>query len=431
MSPAVGVTQNPSSVLAVLRRVVHVATDVRTMRLFVAAGVIGWLIAFPAFVISQTQILSRSGQAFGGDFVGFYTAGTMIIAGDGARLYDLEAQRQAQAAIVGAGYDDLQAYVNPPLLAALFAPLALLPYQAAYVLTCVLLLAALAGAIRILLHPCHCFRPYAGLLLGLTFLFFPISRTITGGQNTALTLLLLALLYQALRGGRPLLAGLALGALTYKPHWAAILGFLLLIRGQVLVLGVAAACAAAHYALGALLLGGDWPLRMLDGLAQFWVLENASNGHNSIALIGLCEHWLGARAAPLGLLASAALLAALAWDWRHVRFDQDEFGLHWAAAICAAIVISPHTLWYDAGLVVLSVALAVEFAMVRQVRVSSTARAALLAAFVLFPLHDSLAQRGLQLLPLLPLSVWLWTHRMRHARRLCDNIGFVAAAQPR
>ncbi|MFO0837255.1 MAG: glycosyltransferase family 87 protein [Phycisphaerae bacterium] len=409
-----------------LRRLANLATGPTTLRLVALAGALGWLIAFPAFVISQTEMLSRTGQPFGGDFVAFYTAGRMICAGQGESLYNLAAQRDWQASIVGGNYSDLQAYVNPPGLAMLFAPIALLPYRLAYVVTTLVLLSALIGGLCLLLRTTPALRPYVGVVIGLVWLFYPISRTVTGGQNTALTLLLLAWAYVALRGGRDALAGLALGFLTFKPHFVAIVAFLLLIRGRFLALAVIAGCAATHYALGALVCGPTWPTYMLGMLRDFWVLEDAGNGQNSISLIGYAEHWLGGRAGTLiGAFAAAAILAAVAWDWRKIRPTDNRFALYWAGAICAGVIVSPHTLWYDAALVVPAVILALDYAIRERLKISSAARLALATVFVLFPLYGPLGRIGFQPASLIPLLALLWLARLsrqtngplRHAGR--------------
>ncbi len=385
------------------------------LRLVALAGALGWLAAFPIALAQQETRLNESNQPFGGDFASFYTAGRLVLTGRGAELYDLRLQQSTQAEILNApGYTALVAYVNPPVWAVACAPLAALPYKAAYVICTAGLLAAFLGAL-------HALRPHVpslhaswGTVVGLTWLFYPICRTVTAGQNTAVTLLLLTLIYAGLRADRPLRVGAALGLLTYKPQFALLIGALLLMQRQWRAVLVAGALGVVHYLLGALVCGPAWPLDLLHTLARYNTLENVYNGATSVALVGWHEHWLPqAWGRTLGWAGTAAVAGAALWTYRTADGRRPEFALHWGLAVAASVLVSPHTQWYDAGLIVLPVLLALDHRLGVSGKLPNAVRLGLLAAFLLFPLYEPAARYGhFQPLILLPLGVLLWLARL-------------------
>ncbi len=396
-------------------RALAALTSSTVLRLVALAGALGWLAAFPIALVQHTTLLNQPNQPFGGDFASFYTAGRLVLAGRGGELYDLGLQQRTQAELLNApGYAALVAYVNPPVWAVLFAPLAALPYKLAYVVCTAGLLAAFLGALHVLRPHVPRLHGHWGTVVGLTWLFYPICRTVTAGQNTTVTLLLLTLIYAGLRGGRPLRVGIALGLLTYKPQFALLIGALLLIQRQWRAVFVAGALGGVHYLLGAVVCGPSWPLNLLRTLSSYNTLENVYNGATSVALLGWHEYWLPpAWGRTLGWVGTAAIVGAVLWTYRTADGRRSEFALHWGLAVTASVLVSPHTQWYDAGLVVLPVLLALDHCLVVRGNLSVAARFGLLAAFVLFPLYEPAARSGhIQPLILLPLGVLLWLARL-------------------
>src|SRR5262245_26581670 len=98
------------------------------------------LVAFVVLALVATydrfsgQGLSNGlGDAFGGDFLGFYTGGHFAREGRARALADPDAQLAFQRAVIGRDIDALAAWVSPPYFAWLFAPFSALPYVAAFV----------------------------------------------------------------------------------------------------------------------------------------------------------------------------------------------------------------------------------------------------------------------------------------------------------
>jgi hypothetical protein len=166
-------------------------------------------------------LLDHAGRIAGTDFVAFYTAGRFVGSGRGAELYDFDAQTAFQDSLgARAERPILFPYVNPPYAALLYAPYARLGYMAAYAAWLATGLACLTVALWLLRRELgaggHSLRRW--LLAALAF--FPTIVWAMHGQNSPLSLLLLAGAFVALRRRRDGIAGAVLGCLAYKPQLA-------------------------------------------------------------------------------------------------------------------------------------------------------------------------------------------------------------------
>jgi len=81
--------------------------------------------------------------------------------------------------------------------------------------------------------------------------------------------------------------------------------------------------------------------------------------------------------------------------------------------VCATILVSPHTQWYDVGLVVLPVLLALNDALEGGMSFSPGGRLTLVAGFLLVPLYRWADALGWQPVILLPLLTLAWVLKQR------------------
>jgi hypothetical protein len=143
--------------------------------------------------------------------------------------------------------DSLYTYLNPPLLAWLFAPLTLFSEPLAYVLWTVLSLAALVLA-------WHIAAPYSGLakitLLLLAIGLWPVLLAFYFGQPSMILLALVAAAWWFCAHDRPLAAGAALALATFlKPQDVILVPVALLVSGRYRsVAGWMAGCAVLSVA---------------------------------------------------------------------------------------------------------------------------------------------------------------------------------------
>jgi hypothetical protein len=182
------------------------------------------------------------------------------------------------------------------------------------------------------------------LLLGLAA---PIVFVCIGhGHNGFLTAALLAGGFWLL-DRRPLLAGLLLGCLVYKPQFALLIPPLLVVAGNWRAFAGAAVSAAVLIAATLALWG--WPVwqAFLDSLplTQKIVIEAGSTGwekiHSPFAAVRM---WGGGVAGAYAVQAVAAVssIGAALWLTRHAQAAQRN-----AAAIAAALLSTPYVLDYD------------------------------------------------------------------------------------
>ncbi len=181
------------------------------------------------------------------DFVSFYAAGKLALAGTPALAYDQAAHflTEQQFTVAGAPY---QYFFYPPVFLLLCAPLALLPYYVAfYVFEIVTLAAFLLVMRRILREP--------GWTWIAPVLAFPaIFWTFGLGQNAFLTAALFGG-FTLLIDRRPVVAGILLGLLCYKPHFGLLAPVALICGGHWRAFLAAGATVAALVGLSAALFG--------------------------------------------------------------------------------------------------------------------------------------------------------------------------------
>lgn len=390
--------------------------------------VVVWIVAFIGHELATPGLVNHQGNAVGRDFLGFYAAGKIVRSGDGRALYDPARQVQTQAQILAPDVQRGHIYfINPAFWAVAFVPLTALPYRAAVYVHVLTMGAAFVIGMWMLRRQLSGIRRgwRAATLVGLVW--FPMIHTVLGGQNTALTFMLFCAAFVATATRRQPFAGLALGIQLYKPQFALPLLGLVLLRGELVTVGVAVVVAVAEYAIGAACCGAGWPLRMIASARGYYRdAESVANGYKHIAVPEVLDYSVGyplARtgrrwALPLtravGLSALLGIFGYLAWRWRRVDARQDDFGLYWALAVALSTVASLHANDYETALLVLPVLLIIDHRIRGGDLVKPAERCTLAALYLLAPSVALLgvAQR-LQFQPfvLLPLGVAWWAAR--------------------
>jgi len=293
-----------------------------------------------------------SGGRLGGDFPAFYGAGGIVRAGDIDQLYDPARQKQEQTDL---GLDGYLAFAYPPHVAAVYAPLSALDFQFSYALHTLFMAAAVFGAVMVLSGPVAILGRWRWPLLAAGLSFYPMFTAVGGGQNAPLTMLLLALVWRGLYDDRAGLTGVAAGLLFYRPQYAlAVIGLLLLSR-QGRAVAWATVTGLLTWAATAAALGAGWVLVWFDEIIPFIERDAEVNASNSISILGFMQASWGAESRPAvvaGSLGAALVIVAMMWLWANPgRFSiADRMG----ALAIGVTLISPHTMFYDAGLLLLA-----------------------------------------------------------------------------
>ncbi|MGH7054222.1 MAG: glycosyltransferase family 87 protein, partial [Stellaceae bacterium] len=245
------------------------------------------------------------------------------------------AEQQATAA--GIPY---QFFYYPPIYLLLCAPLARLPYLAAFILfEAATLVLYLVVARRILGE--------RGSAILVPILAFPaVFWTLGLGQNAFLTAALFGAATLCI-DRRPILAGLLFGALCYKPHLGLLVPVALLAGGRWRAFAAAGAAAGALCLASLLLFGAaTWHAFLASALAA-----HATYASGSIAVVAYVTPWgaalqLGAGPALAWAVQGMATLAAagfVAWVWRRDL----PLPVRAAALAAATLAAVPVALMYD------------------------------------------------------------------------------------
>src|SRR5437764_10453830 len=168
-------------------------------------------------VTSSAFVRSRI-RMFHNDFTFYFAAARIGLAHGWPAIYDLNLQ-QAELDALGSGIKiaELARYISPPPVAWSTLPLTALPYPVAYWTWSGLLLVML-GLTWYLAAPGAGRARVIHLVAAVGWL--PVIYALQLGQPGILVALGVAGAYALLRANRPILAGIALGALALKPQLA-------------------------------------------------------------------------------------------------------------------------------------------------------------------------------------------------------------------
>lgn len=326
------------------------------MRLFACVSGAATLLVLTYLFATAQGTLDAWGRPLGTDFSNVYAAGRMALDGQAANAWSWGTHYAVQQAIHGDPSVPFYGWHYPPPFLIVATLLVLLPYVAALILwQSATLACAAALARRIVPAP-------DALLYALTA---PIVLICLGhGQNGFLTAALLG-------GGlflldrRPVLAGLLLGCLVYKPQFALLLPALLALGGHWRAFAGAALSCAGLILLSFALWG--WPVwaAFIDSLAitRTIVIEDGTTGWGKIqSPFAMARMW-GAAPGLAYAVQAAATLAAIGTALWLTRFAG---AMPRNAAACAAALLStPYLLDYDFVLLGLGAAFLVRDGMER------------------------------------------------------------------
>ena len=189
---------------------------------------------FPAAWLGHWWIIDDKGLGIPTDFINVWSAGKLALQGHAADAYDWAIQKQLQISILGQSYPGNFAWHYPPPFLFVAAILASFPYVAAYMAWPLISFVPFAFVVRgIVGHP-------FGWLLAAAFPVVLVNTLI--GQNGFLTAALIGgTLY--LMPIRPVLAGICLGLLSYKPQYGLLFPLVLIVASQWTVFVTAGAVA--------------------------------------------------------------------------------------------------------------------------------------------------------------------------------------------
>ncbi len=188
-----------------------------------------WMVLGINLLLHQGWI-GAFGQVIAGDYIMFYSTGTIFRANPGL-IYDYQTQIATQQALVAPttlpGYNP---YMNPPYVAPFYALLTLITLHWSLILWTILAVMAVFLSAYLLFMVIPDGKGIPGLsywqLVIIILSFFPFIEGLQAGQNHWLALLLVSGIVFSMFKERWYLAGILAGLLLYKPQFA--LGFIII-----------------------------------------------------------------------------------------------------------------------------------------------------------------------------------------------------------
>ena len=299
---------------------------------------------------------STPAKDVGGDFPAFYGAARIAADGDWATLYDFDRQVAAQADLQETA-GSARYFAYPPQVALAHAPLAALSYGQAYLVFTAVMFLALVGAVKLAEPMLPWLDGNTWFAAAIAMTFWPMLRAVTGGSNSALSLLLIVGAWRLIHDGHDLAGGFVLAALLFKPQLAIPLIGLMLIVGLSRVVAGAALGAGLFYLAGVPLTGWGWPLEWWERARAFNLLDSEVNGFSSVSWLGFLENGRGVGdpvAVTVGWMLAGLTTLALVWIWR--KNGARRLAPLLAVAMPGILLLSPHALSHDTAILLLSFA---------------------------------------------------------------------------
>ncbi|UPK05080.1 glycosyltransferase family 87 protein [Bradyrhizobium sp. 170] len=304
---------------------------------------------------SHWWVYDPNGLGIPTDFINVWAAGRLVLDGVPAQAYDWDIQKQVEVAKLGQDFVGYFAWHYPPPFLFVASLLAQLPYQLAFIGWVVVSFLPFLVAMRAIVGSNF------GYLLALAIPMAFINALV--GQNGFLT--------AALIGGtlylipiRPVLAGICLGLLTYKPQYGLLFPIMLIAAGHWRVFisaGVTAVVLAAAswlaFGIESWLAFFHWMPKfsqtfLTEGKAPWWKLQS---------IFSMVRYFGGSE--PLGwafqwvLTASVAVVLALLWRSRV------PYTLKAAALAAGTLLTTPYLFMYDMMVLAIPIAFLVRIGL--------------------------------------------------------------------
>jgi glycosyl transferase family 87 len=320
------------------------------IRLVAMALLIASVAGLLFLVVTANGIIDRQGRPLGTDFSNVYAAGTYVLAGNPQAPFDPPQQFAREQALFGQS-TQFYGWHYPPFFLFVAAALAFMPYGLALAVWQAVTLGLYVLTIGAILKV---FSPERGetisrdpLWLVVALAFPAVLINIGHRQNGFLTAALLGGALVVL-DRRPIVAGLLLGLLVYKPQYGLLIPLVLAVSGRWKCFASAAITVALLTLATTLTFGtGVWHAFLASTeFTRTVVLEQGNTGWYKIQSV---FSWARMWDAPIPLayvLQGAVILgigAALVWLWRGAA----PYPLKAAALCLATVLATPYSFDYD------------------------------------------------------------------------------------
>src|SRR4051794_15791316 len=302
---------------------------------------------FPTAYFAHWWITDSSGLGIPIDFVNVWSAGKLALDGHPAWAWDWDIQKRVQVEMLGQSFVGHFAWHYPPPFLFVAAFLAQFPYTVAFIGWVSVSLVPYLVTMRAIVG-----RPFGWLLAAA----FPVVLTNTlVGQNGFLTASLVGGML-ILLPTRPVLAGICLGLLSYKPQYGLLFPLALMAASQWTVLFTAGIVAAALAAMSWFAFGSEsWQafFHWLPMFSQAFLTEGRAPWGKMQSIFALVRYFGGSEslgwASQWTMIAAVAVTVVLLWRSR-VRYS-----LKAAALATGTLLVTPYLFLYDVMVLAIAV----------------------------------------------------------------------------
>jgi arabinofuranan 3-O-arabinosyltransferase len=304
---------------------------------------------------SHWWVYDPNGLGIPTDFINVWAAGRLVLDGLPAQAYDWDIQKQVEVAKLGQDFVGYFAWHYPPPFLFVASLLAQLPYQLAFIGWAAVSFLLFLVAMRAIVGSNF------GYLLALAIPMAFINALV--GQNGFLT--------AALIGGalylipiRPVLAGICLGLLTYKPQYGLLFPIALIAAGHWRVFISAGVTAVVLATTSWLAFGIESWLAFFHWIPKFsqtFLTEGKAPWWKLQSIFSMVRYFGGSE--PLGwafqwvLTASVAVVLALMWRSRV------PYTLKAAALAAGTLLTTPYLFMYDMMVLAIPIAFLVRIGL--------------------------------------------------------------------
>jgi hypothetical protein len=327
-----------------------------------------------AFVIvilgTESKILPGR---IGGDFRPFYAAGTYVTTFGFDDLYDISHQSKSQKDLFPDQKEVFLPFPYPPFVALACVPLSVLPYRIAYLLHFFVNLCAFFIAFVCLKKVIRELDDYFFPVVLLSLTFSPFFGAFCNGQTTAIILMLYVLTWRFTKEGRQYLAGFFMGLLLFKPQFAIPLIGVFMLSGRLKIAFSAIGTGSLIIAIS-LFFTGIQPYERWYHLLKWFALSDANvNRHNAVSWIGFLDAVFGTENKVTFIIGYACCFATvlfISYVWA-IGGTKSDFNAQMGLAAVSFVLIPPHVMFYDAGLIVLTYAVIIAKMQTSQIKLIS------------------------------------------------------------
>jgi arabinofuranan 3-O-arabinosyltransferase len=310
---------------------------------------------FPAAYFAHWWIYDPDGLGIPIDFVNVWSAGRLVLEGHPAQAYDWDIQRQVELALLHQDFIGYFAWHYPPPFLFVASLLAQFPYSVAFVGWVSVSFVPYLAMMRAIVG-----RSF-GLMLGVAFPMV-FNNTLVG-QNGFLTASLIGgTLY--LMPARPILAGVCLGLLSYKPQYGLLFPIVLIAASQWTVFFTAGVVAVAMALVSWLAFGTEsWQafFHWMPMFSQAFLTEGKATWWKLQSVFSLVRYFGGTEqlAWIFQWILTASVAAGLVLMWR----SRISYSLKAAALAAGTLLTTPYLFMYDMMVLAVPVAFLVRIGL--------------------------------------------------------------------